>query len=64
MSDVRIHFNDLLKMLAECEYPYHFEAKDNDEFNLHLVLFVDGDPTSTELLISLNHVQVTMEITL
>lgn len=33
MTKIQIYFNDLLKMLAECEHPYHFEAKDDDEFN-------------------------------
>lgn len=64
MSKVRIDFNDLLGMLNACEYACHFEAKDNDEYNLHLVLFLDGNPTSTEMLISKNHIEVTTEMEL
>lgn len=64
MTNVRIHFNDLLKMLEATEHSYHFEPKENDEYNLHLVLFVDGNPTDVGLLISQNHVEVTREMEL
>jgi len=62
MKEVRIHFHDFLEMLSECDHPYHFEVGANDQSTLHLKLFVDGDPTDLQMLITLGVIEVTTEV--
>lgn len=67
MIKASIRFEDLVEYLNKTEYGYHFEAvgtKNEYKHNIRLVLFVDGNPSSVELLISQDHVEVTKEIEL
>jgi hypothetical protein len=64
MAKVRLHFGDFAAMLSGCEDAYHFEAMSSEIGEIHLKLFIDGDPSDYEMSIRCGSVEVAKEMTL
>ena len=64
MSKVRINFRDFVELLDNCEYHYRFEAIKSEPGEIRLKLVIDGSPSSYEMSINYNHVEVAREMSL